>query len=300
MENMNFKINNNIKKALEKEYVKALLDDDFKKIVDTLKMPDETLMKYTSQLEEATCNFKNCMNCKGLHECKNEIIGHAYLPIIVNNELHFAYRACKYKSKHNKENAFHNNTKYYHVSEDIKAADIKKIYKEDKNRYPAIKWLSNFIKNYDEIEKGLFLHGSFGSGKTYLISATFNELAKKGFKTMIIYFPEFLRSLKAAFSTKDYGLIFQEVQKCELLLIDDLGAETNTNWSRDEILGPILQYRMENHLKTFVTSNLNIEQLEEHFSVNNTNVDLVKARRITSRIKTLMDDIELISVSIRK
>ena len=34
----------------------------------------------------------------------------------------------------------------------------------------------------------------------------------------------------------------------KLLLIDDLGAEGVTSWSRDEILGTILQYRMQEHL----------------------------------------------------
>ena len=30
-----------------------------------------------------------------------------------------------------------------------------------------------------------------------------------------------------------------------MLLLDDIGAETVTEWSRDEVLGTILQYRME-------------------------------------------------------
>jgi len=48
-------------------------------------------------------------------------------------------------------------------------------------------------------EKGLYLTGSFGSGKTYLITALFNEMAKKGIKSALIYYPELLRSLKASF-----------------------------------------------------------------------------------------------------
>lgn len=64
--------------------------------------------------------------------------------------------------------------------------------------------------------------------------------------------------------------------KLDLLLLDDIGAETVTNWSRDEILGTILQYRMENNLSTFITSNLNISELEGHSS-------LVKIIRIKLR-----------------
>ena len=85
------------------------------------------------------------------------------------------------------------------------------------------------------------------------------------------------------------------LKETDILLIDDLGAETVTNWSRDEILGTILQYRMENNLSTFITSNLNIEELEIHLSLAKNNMDKVKARRIIERIKQLTYDIELIS-----
>ena len=48
---------------------------------------------------------------------------------------------------------------------------------------------------------------------------------------------------------------------------------TNT---RDEILGTILQYRMDNNLTTFFTSNLNIEELEEHLKTTNKSIDKYK------------------------
>ncbi len=74
-----------------------------------------------------------------------------------------------------------------------------------------------------------------------------------------------------------------------------LVQENNTSWSRDEILGTILQYRMDNNLLTFITSNLNLEELEEHLKTTNKSVDDIKARRIIERIKYLTLDFELIS-----
>ncbi len=85
-----------------------------------------------------------------------------------------------------------------------------------------------------------------------------------------------------------------------LLLIDDIGAETTTAWSRDEILGPILQYRMQAKLPTFFTSNLNLEQLEKHLSVTKDSVDIVKAKRIIERIGQLTDKQELLTKNLRK
>ena len=89
------------------------------------------------------------------------------------------------------------------------------------------------------------------------------------------------------------------LQNVDLLLIDDIGAESVTVWGRDEILGTILQYRMNNKLTTFFTSNLNIEELETHLSLTKDSEDKVKSRRIIERIKQLTDDIELVSINRR-
>ena len=88
------------------------------------------------------------------------------------------------------------------MPKEIKEASIKKIYKTDKNRYETILWLTEFIKKYkkDIHQKGLYLCGNFGCGKTYLIAAIFNELGKDGIKSAIVFWPEFLNSLKASFN----------------------------------------------------------------------------------------------------
>ena len=57
--------------------------------------------------------------------------------------------------------------------------------------------------------------------------------------------------------------------------IDDIGAETTTSWGRDEVLGTILQYRMQEGLVTFFTSNFTMDELEEHFSVSKGSNDSV-------------------------
>ena len=77
--------------------------------------------------------------------------------------------------------------------------------------------------------------------------------------------------------------------------MDDIGAENVSNFSRDEILGPILQYRMDEGLPTFFTSNLTIEELEKNLSITSSGIDKVKAKRIVERIKQLTVSISLVS-----
>ena len=203
---------------------------------------------------------------------------------------------CKKLSALEKEKEYLKNINYYEVSEELKKASFKDLYKDDVNRVPILKYITEFIKKYQNNEKvkGLYLNGSFGSGKTYLISALFNDMAKKGYKCAIVYYPEFLRDLKASFS-KDYEEKFNYIKKTDLLLLDDIGAENVTSFNRDEVLGPILQYRMEEDLPTFFTSNLTLEELENNLSLTSSGVDRVKARRIIERIKQLTIEIKLVS-----
>lgn len=57
---------------------------------------------------------------------------------------------------------------------------------------------------------------------------------------------------------------------------------------------------MQEQLPTFFTSNLNIDDLEKHFSTCKGNVEVVKARRIIERIKQLAECKEMISKNRRR
>ena len=105
--------------------------------------------------------------------------------------------------------------------------------------------------------------------------------------------------MKTSFQT-DFKEKYEKVKKSPLLLIDDIGAENTTAWGRDDILCPLLQYRMEEGLTTFFTSNLDIKSLEGHFEVTKDSVQEMKAKRLIERVKQLTIDMEMISNNLRK
>lgn len=296
MQKVNELINNVDEISLKHAFQDACSDNDFKAYAYNLNTTEETLMKYTSRLEEAFEECKNCATCKGLDTCKNKVVGYAYTPQAKEKMIEFSYVICKKQQEEDLKTAYQKNLELLEMPKDIKNASFKDMYKDDKARVPIVKYFKEFIDNYDNEDKpkGIYLNGSFGSGKTYLVAALFNEMAKKGVRSVLIYYPEFLRSLKASFQT-NYDEQFNYIKKVPLLLFDDIGAENCSNWSRDEVLGPILQYRMENHLPTFFTSNLTLDELENSLSMTSNGVDKVKARRIIERIKQLTTPLELIS-----
>lgn len=286
---------------LIKEFNKALKNEEFKDLVSHFKLSREILAKYTSSLEESTIEFNHCKKCKGLAMCQNKITGYAYLPQVKNQNLEFNYKACKYTEKKKRETKYLKNIESFDVPKEIKEAKIKDIYLDSEERFETIEWLNKFVKEYGKNKelKGLYLYGNFGCGKTYLIAAVLNELAKKGTKSAIVFWPEFLRNLKASFGM-DFKEKFEHIKKIPILLIDDIGAENTTSWGRDEIFCPIIQYRMQEKLPTFFTSNLDLKALEEHFSFTKEGVEKVKARRIIERINQLSEVKEMISKNLRK
>lgn len=281
-----FDLNVKFKKAIENKYLY--------KICKSLALPEDILMKNTTSLMDAAREFENCSNCKGLECCKNSTVGYMLKAEKNNNGVIFSYVKCKYSQKDN----YKDNVTNFELPLRIKNASMKDVYKDDKPRIELIKKMKEFKDSYlkDEKPKGIYLYGNFGSGKSYLISALFNDLAEKGIKSVIVHVPELIRSIKDSFD-KDYSDIFEEVMNAPLLLLDDIGAEYLTQWSRDEVLEPILQYRMDQELPTFFTSNYSMEEIEKHFTING---DKMKAKRIIERIKQVSNEVELIGKNRRE
>ncbi len=294
------KINSVITKGdtlkLKQSYMNACHDKDFQTYVNSLNAQEDVLMQYTTRLEDAVLEHQHCTTCAGLFECKNSVKGHVFSVLTKDNSLDFSYVPCRYLEQEEQTLAYQKKITCFDLPREVKMASFKNIYKDDKNRVPIIKFFQEFMTSYLQEEKkpGLYLYGSFGSGKTYLIAALFNELAKKGVSSALVYYPELLRSLKASFNT-GYEERFEFIKRAPLLLLDDVGAENTTAWSRDEVLGPILQFRMEEHLPTFFTSNLTLTELEKSLSTTSNGIEKIKAKRIVERIRQLTTEMELVS-----
>ena len=280
-----FKTNERIESSIKTNYIKAQKDEMFKKLVNSFKVEENEKIVNTSKFQDTVECLKNCKNCKGLVNCNNSNTGYVYYPEIYNNKIEFYYKPCKYMKEEMKKK-----TSLSTRAKEIDDASMKELDINDKERVKVIKWITKFIKDFDggKKNKGLYLHGSFGCGKSYIISAVFNELKKMGYKAEIVYFPTLLRDLKSNFDELESTMSYLE--NIDLLLIDDIGAEKVSEWSRDEILGSILQTRMNDYKTTFFTSNYTIEELEKHLSGDGNEV---AASRIIERIKVLTDDIEL-------
>lgn len=290
------KVKNVDNNELLKNYRENLKDETFKNLVGALKLNDKVGALNNSILMDSVTELKNCNNCKGLYECKNKVYGHYLYPKLEGNIIELGYVKCKKKEENDKLVEMRNT-----AGKELINARFKNIDVSDKRRVKLIKWIKEFYDNYDGVKdiKGLYLHGVFGSGKTYLIYALLNELKeKKRVDYIALYFPTVLEELKEDWDT--YHEKLERYSSVPILLLDDIGAEAVSEWGRDEVLGTILQTRMNDHLTTFFTSNMNLEELENYLAKSKTGIDKLKARRIMERIKQLTMPMELITDNKRK
>lgn len=292
------KIDEKVKKAaklsVDKNFAAEGMNSKLANLIKKVKITEGEAKQNLSSLQDTLEELNNCAKCPGLSKCPNHIKGYVYYPKKDESLVTFNYVACKKLKQH--ESDLETKQGDYEIA----SARMKDIDVTEKKRVALIKWLKNFYDKYDisKPNKGLYLHGNFGSGKTFLIAALLNELKiEKNARIEIVYFQDLLRELKDNFDLLETKVRY--LCNVDILLLDDIGAEKVTDWSRDEILGTILQARMNNKLTTFFTSNLTIEELETHLAISKDTMDHVKARRIIERIKQLTEDMELVSVNRR-
>ena len=180
----------------------------------------------------------------------------------------------------------------------IKEASLEDFEITD-GRSQAVQEASIFISSYKQhpsmFVKGLYLVGNFGVGKTYLLGAIAKKLAEDGYDSTLIHFPSFAVEMKQAIGKDTMIQLLNKIKTAPILMIDDIGADAMSSWIRDDVLGVILQYRMQEMLPTFFSSNFSMKELERHLTVTQKgDQEPIKAMRIMERITYLSQEIMMI------
>jgi primosomal protein DnaI len=184
-----------------------------------------------------------------------------------------------------------------YMPKDIKDATFTE-YEDTHGRREAleqgVRFVEEYVQNPDRFHKGLYLHGAFGVGKTYLLGAMAHELSTFGYPSTLVHYPTFTSEMRSSIGDDTTAEKLDTYKEAPILMLDDIGAEYPTDWIRDDVLGVILQYRMQNELPTLFSSNFDLNQLEEHLTYNQRGEPSpLKAQRIMERVKFLTRSVEV-------
>ena len=232
-----------------------------------------------------------------------DYIAKGYKPILVMNHGYadVSYEETPELIAAEKEAAIKNRLKLINLPASLKQASLAQVDLDDLSRLPVFEKLLAFVEQYPTIRKGLYLYGDFGVGKSFMVAALAHDLSeKRGVSSTLLHYPSFVIDAKNAISDGNVKTLVDEIKLSEVLILDDIGAEQSTAWVRDEILQVILQYRMQENLPTFFTSNFNFEELEQHFAKGkHGNDETWEARRVMERIRYLAEETRLEGVNRR-
>lgn len=228
-----------------------------------------------------------------------------YVPrLIVNNKLiEVTYVATPEHQAKRAQEDLRNRIRSVYMPKDIKEARFEdfEVTSTRKNAFDrSLQFVEDYVQNPDSFHKGLYLNGAFGVGKTYLLGAIAHELSTFGYPSTLVHYPTFATEMRSSVGQQTTGDKLDAYKRTPILMLDDIGAEYPTDWIRDDILGVILQYRMQNELPTLFSSNFNLEQLEDHLTYNQKGeASALKAKRIMERIRFLADEVNVSGINRR-
>ncbi|WP_223067656.1 primosomal protein DnaI [Paenibacillus caui] len=288
-------------KARSERIIQELLGDP--KVAELLALHPELdksqLTLHLGKLHQYVKDSRNCAACPGLERCPNDFQGH-YTRLTVETvtaapQLYERKVPCAKQLAYEHETEVKNRVRSFYVDERAlsEGYNVVEIMARDMGRAPAVGQVVQYISDAREKglpNKGLYLVGHFGTGKTFLMSYLLHELAEFGYTGVIVYMPEFVEELK--FMMQDNQRLkemLETMKQADLLIFDDIGAENLNPWVRDHILGSILNYRM-NRRPTFYTSNYDLAGLEKHLSFTSKDgEEAYKGQRLMDRIAPFVD-----------
>lgn len=135
----------------------------------------------------------------------------------------------------------------------------------------------------DDRSKGLLLIGREGTGKTHVAISVLKEVLRRGFTGLYWNVPELfleLRRIIADPGTTSEADVFDEARRVDLLVLDDLGAERQSEYVTDRLY-VLINGRYENDTATIITTNRTRDELKAQLGP-----------RIVSRIGEMTVDVE--------
>lgn len=126
--------------------------------------------------------------------------------------------------------------------------------------------LGRFCDKFDTTQiNNIVVSGPVGCGKSYLASYILNKLNAKNVNTLFLSAFEFGDVCLKYHTAQDNQDTFKTILDADFLVLDDLGTEPIFRNVTIEYLYSVMSARTANNKKTFVTTNLDLEELLQRY-----------------------------------
>ena len=132
--------------------------------------------------------------------------------------------------------------------------------KDDKANPKLTSWARCYVSTFPAMlqrGQGVVLYGPTGTGKTFAAACVANALIDQGRPVLMTSFSRIRNILQNESDRQGY---LDDFAKYELLVIDDLGAESDSSYM-EEIVYNVIDARYRQHKPIIVTTNYDREQI---------------------------------------
>lgn len=230
-----------------------------------------------------------CGKCHTTKECVVQLFG--------QNKIVYCLCKCE-KEKRDKELAEYLRDEELRHIEQLKISGIqdRNIYNftfENAEENSYINKAKKYCKNWEEIYKnnnGLLLWGDVGTGKTFMAGCIANELIKNKVPVMMTSLVKIINNLQG-FVIADKNEYLNSLNRFNLLILDDLGAERQSDFALEQVFN-VIDSRYKSGKPVIITTNLSLQELK--------NPSDIKYKRIYDRILEMCVPLQFKGESKRK
>ena len=156
------------------------------------------------------------------------------------------------------------------ISRDLEKANFENFEPKNKQQDYAKRSCMKYVQIFErENPRNLLLYGNYGLGKSHLAKSVTDGLIEKGFSAIFISVPKLLRKIKSTYSNDSEvseDEIINHLEQVDLLVLDDLGAEKQSDWTIERIFD-IIDSRQG--MSTIYTTNYTLNDLRAKIGERN-------------------------------
>lgn len=268
---------------LKEQKTKLIAHPEIQNLIDKLKITDQEIEKHLELFVQYLKTNSDCFSGKNCKNCRHSTKGYQFhIKRDMQGYLTDSLIICPFYQQYylKKENIIYTTFIPSQILDNANLTFLKDNAQLFGNNLQKLILLQKM-----QPINGIYFHMEDSKTRKKLLVALCDALLKK-YRCSIIRLSGFLSDLKAQFNlpnkTND---LYDKVANSPILIIDDVGGESVSAWSRDEILLPLLDYRIQNELPTILCSDYKLEQLKNLY-IKNKN-DEVKAEKLIDKIKEL-------------